>query len=76
MAPGNESSNSAPTRDLMEWVAALTIGVGLVLIVAQSFGFAEINDSTARIVFTAGIVLFGGRKAIRVLVEAIAEFLK
>jgi len=76
MVPKDESSNGAPTRELMEWVAALTIAVALALVAAQSFGFAEIDDSTVRIVFTAGIILFGGPKAIRVLVEALAEFLK
>jgi Na+/pantothenate symporter len=76
MVPEDESSTDPPTRELMEWVAALVIVVALALVAAQSFGFAEINDSTLRIVFTAGLILFGGPKAIRVLAEAIAEFLK
>ena len=76
MAPENESSNGAPTRELMEWVAALTIVVALFLVVAQSIGFAEINDSRLRTVFGVGVILFGGPKAIRAFVEALAEFLK
>ena len=76
MAPERESSNGAPTRDLTEWVAALAIVVGLALVVAQSFNFGEIDDSTLRLVFTAGVVLFGGPKTIRVVAEAVAEFLK
>jgi len=76
MAPKKEPSNGAPTRELMEWVAALTIVVALVLVAAQSFGFAEINDNRVRTVFAVGIILFGGPKAIRAVAEAIAEFLK
>ena len=76
MASKEELSNGAPTRELMEWVAALTIFVGLFLVVAHSFGFAEINGSRVRTVFGVGIILFGGPKAIRAVAEAIAEFLK
>ena len=77
MVSENEpSSDDPPTRELMEWVAALVIFVALALVVAQSFGFAEINDSRVRTVFAVGIILFGGPAAIRALAEALAEFLK
>jgi len=76
MAAKDQSSSDPPTRELMEWVAALAIAVGLALVAAQSFGLGEINDSTLRIVFSVGVILFGGPKAIRVIAEAIAEFLK
>ena len=75
MAP-DESSSDPPTRELTQWLAALTIVVGLALVAAQSFGFGKVADSTLRIVFSVGVILFGGPKAIRVIAEAIAEFLK
>ena len=73
MAPKEEpSSDDTPTRELAQWLAALTIAVGLTVVVAQSFGLAEIADSTLRIVLGAGIILAGGPKAIRALAEAFA----
>ena len=72
MVPKREPSNDPPTRELTQWLAALTIVVGLVVVVAQSFGLAEIADSTLRIVLGAGIILAGGPKAIRALAEAVA----
>ena len=72
MVPKSESSSDPPTRELTQWLAALTIVVGLAVVVAQSFGLAEIADSTLRIVLGAGIILAGGPKAIRALAEAVS----
>ena len=76
MAPERESSSDGTdpptTRELTQWLAAITVVVGLTVVVAQSFGLAEIADSTLRIVLGAGIILAGGPKAIRALAEAFA----
>ena len=64
-----------PPRDLAQWLAALAIVVGLSIVLAQSIGVASINDSTLRLVLGAGIILFGGPKAIQSLADALAEYL-